>query len=298
MEINSLHISIMGVVLTIALVMAFLKRKRRKLIEEILKDKNFWKEETRIKISSSKITIKNYKKIESENLEDIPKILEEETGERFRLKREANKIMLIKFENPPKRKGVHFLNLENGKYKNFSIGELKNWNGLFVCGESGTGKSVLVKELIKNKNTIIYSPKGNEDFKEGKPFGEEAIKEIRKLIDNYKELKEETILIIDEVISFIALSKQVDKAILKDLSVLFTINRSSNLKIILISQKLNKEADLDISLLNYKIINHKEIGNFKSTLGISRIKTNIQSLKVGQFLIFTEEGEGIISNVI
>lgn len=277
---------------------SYQKALKKRDIREILKDNNLYKETTRINYSKKRIVITNYKKIETENLEKITKILADETGDSYLLKRSSNRITLEKFKQIPKKMGIYSQNTETGILDTFAISKLKNWNGIFVAGESGTGKSELVKALTRGKETIIFSPKGNKDFETGKPFNSEMIEEIQTVIKQYKTLEKETIIIIDEIITFIALVKKINKELLEQMSVNFTLNRDSNLKWILITQKLNKESLLDIGLLNYKIINHREIANFKQTLGITYIRTNIQRLQVGQFLLFDENGEHLIQNNI
>ena len=68
----------------------------------------------------------------------------------------------------------------------------------------------IIEQTASNFRDILKLPKDSQVvFEHHSNLVEpedEASEEIRKLIDNYKALKEETILIIDEVISFIALS--------------------------------------------------------------------------------------------
>ena len=276
----------------------FKYRKIIKTIKEIAEDNGLKKDKTKFKIRGNKAIITNYKKIPTDNLEKIPSILSEETGKRYRLIRNPNKIILERFKEIPKRPGVYSQNVITGKTEEFSLEKQRNYNGLLVVGQSGTGKSEIVKALTKNKNRVVFSPKGDRDFTDGQPFSPEMIKAINHYIDNYDKIEDETFIIVDEIITFIALIKQLEKELLEKMSINFTICRDSKLKWIMISQSLSKEQQLSLNLINKKIINHTEIKNFTKSLGITSIKTPISSLKIGQFILFDEDGEHLIQNNI
>ena len=274
------------------------KCRFQSLLLEIAEDNNIRKEKTKIKGNIKKCSIIDYKKIPTETLEKIPSVLTDETGKRFVITRRPNKIILEQFPSIPKNEGVYSQNVQNGNIKPFRLEDLKNWNGLMLYGKSGVGKSMIVSALINGKNTKIFSPKGNKDFSRGQRFSIQMLKDIRELVENYENLEVETWIVIDEIITFMALAKKHDKELLELISINLTLNRDSKLKYILITQKMNKDPLLDLGLINYKLINHNEISNFTKTLGISNIKTKIQTLKVGQFLLFSEDGEYLIQNNI
>lgn len=270
-------------------------RGTRSLIREVLKDNNLLKDETKIKIYPKSITITHYKKIDTDQILKLPKVLEQETGIRYLLKRKNQKIILEKMKLIPKTAGVFKQNIQTGKIEKFSLGDLQHWNGVLVSAISGVGKSELVKALTEKKNTLVYSPKGSEDFPNGQHFSEQAIREINSFIDNYKNIKEETIIVIDEILTFISIVEKIDRNLLDKLSTNLTLNRSSNLKFIIITQKLNRTSKLDLSLLNYKLISDPSVGLYEQSLGI-KPKTNMIGLKRGEFVLFNEGQEYIVKN--
>ena len=268
---------------------------KRKLIKEVLKDNNLLKDETSINIYPKTIAIKHYKKVDTDQIQKLPKVLEQETGTRYLLERKNQKILLRKMKNIPSKPGVFKQNIQTGKVGKFSLGDLQHWNGVLVSAVSGVGKSELVKALTDNRNTLVYSPKGSEDFSNGQHFSEQAIRDIGAFIDNYKNLKEETIIVIDEILTFIAIVEKVNKNLLDKISTNLTLNRSSNLKFIIITQKLNRTSKLDLSLLNYKIINDPSVALYEQSLGI-KPRTSMSGLKRGEFILFNEGQEYIIKN--
>ena len=273
------------------------KRSKSELIKEILEDNNLLKSETKIIIRMNSIQISRYKKVETDSIRKIPRILEEETGERYLLERKNKVIRLKKMKKIPIQEGVYFQNIETGKIDEFTLDKINNWNGLFIGAESGTGKSELVRKLIEGRNTLVYSPKGSEDFKNGQRFNEQMVRDIDSFVDNFKNIKTETIIVIDEIITFVSLVKQLNKNLLRKMSINFTLNRSSNLKWIIMTQKLNRMGDLDLSLLNYKILNVPSIALYKESLGVVP-KTQMANLKKGQFVMMKEGEEFLIQNNI
>ena len=73
-------------------------RGTRNLVREVLKDNGLLKDETKIKIFPRSIMITHYKKVDTDHILKLPRILEQEIGSRFLLRRKNQKIILEKIK--------------------------------------------------------------------------------------------------------------------------------------------------------------------------------------------------------
>lgn len=301
LKFKSLIWAIMAVAAVLLLYVFIRTYKTRKAVKKILKDNNLMIDgETKVWLTSNeKIKIYNYRKKSNEHFDNFLEILEAERGERYYYKRKDSLISITKFPEPPKKAGIYLQSVKNGEIKNYQVKGQSN--GILIAGKSGSGKSVLITKLLEQTaytELLIISPKGDEDFKEGKFPNKETEDALVEMIENasngqYKN-KASAIIVLDEIIT---LSKIFKKDTIEKLNVALTIIRSQNLRIWVATQKLQKtSASIDISLLTEKILNVSDLKNFYESLGIDRLKTNPENLKTGQFIYYCEGDENILHN--
>lgn len=174
------------------------------------------------------------------------------------------------------------------------IYDLKNVNGIFLMGTSGTGKTTFARHLIENSNNdqvVIFTPK-EEDYQDKNwplmGFEDEHILKLTEIIEKFNKDKEfrkelELFVIIDEFLLLTQI-KEAQKLI-EAINKCLAFNRSSKLKFLFISQTLNKSqlGKFNIGLTNTKLINAPDLKNYEDTLGNIEPRF-LEQLPIGKFL--------------
>lgn len=176
--------------------------------------------------------------------------------------------------------------------------DMKEVNGILMCGVSGSGKTTLVKELIKSSpytKVAIYTPK-EEDYStvsrergcELKNFEPENIEDLKNEISMFNNDKNhraevDKLVVIDEFLLLTNLNTKDSKVLIEEISKCLAFNRSSRLRFIFITQTLNKAVlnGFNTNICNTLLVNLPELTNYNLGEIPERLKTR---LPIGKFL--------------
>lgn len=150
-------------------------------------------------------------------------------------------------------------------------------NMCFIAGTSGVGKTTIAKKMASGfqaKKITIYTPKPKDykSYENVKSFEEQDIIELTQKLKTFNEDKEhreeiDELLIIDEF--YLLCNLNTSKNLISELNKTLAFNRNTKLKIIAISQTINRSMlnNFNVALANMRLINVEDIENYESSIG-------------------------------
>lgn len=277
----------------------------KKYLRKILNDLSLSAEETKVSALLFKDGFRIHKIKEKSTIEELQnrvvKIFNESTHSQYNMISKSGDNIEIYYRDfyktSKKAKGFYTTDL-NTYTKPLSTFEMKEVNGLLVCGVSGSGKTTIVKQLIQTSGyskVTIYTPK-EEDYLELSSqksyelenFEPENIEELKNEIsmfnnDKSHRAKVNQLIVIDEFLLLTNLNSKDSKLLIDEISKCLAFNRSSRLRFIFITQSLNKAIlnGFNTNICNTLLVNLPELTNYNLGEIPERLKTR---LPIGKFL--------------
>ena len=272
----------------------------KRVVRNVFESHGLLKENSRIvsRFWSDSFVIKNVKlKMDLDQMEDrILKLINDQPSANYNCIKVKNENIYISAENYFRHKKT---NLTKSNLKSPALPfdfkhELKNSNIAYIVGSSGVGKTSLLihlVDLIKDEYEVLLYSLKPEDFPEGacKNFEPQNLEELEKLLQKIKDSKEETmikrVVVIDEFL-FLGKISGTGENTQKLISDIAPFNRSTNFKVVLLSQSIGRQKikNLDLELINFKLINLPSLKLYSDSLGFLPSKFYSIKLNRGQWI--------------
>jgi replicative DNA helicase len=205
------------------------------------------------------------------------------------IEKKRHNILITKRNYYTEKSGIWATDLET--YTRKTKINFNQVNMCLIAATSGKGKTTIAKKLIKQctqKEITIYTPKPEDyrDYQNIKTFEESEIIELTQKLKRFNEDREyrqeiNELIIIDEF--YLLCNLNTSKNLITELNKTLAFNRATNLKIIAISQTINRSMlnNFNIALANTMLINVADIENYESSIGKipKKYKQQIPSFK-------------------